>query len=118
MQSIKLMSLILQDNSIHDMVFKLSDFQFLVGDIDELSTYPSLYPEEAELLLYVLRIFGELAKSPRIAELNLTNGVLVTSARILTDTTEKFSKETKIWALTIINRCCLLSENDIRVKTL
>jgi len=46
LNAIKLMSLLLADPSIHEMVFKISDFQFLIGDVDELSTYPSLYPEE------------------------------------------------------------------------
>ena len=46
MQAIKLMSLILSDSAIHDIAFKISDFQFLVGDAEELSSYPTLYTEE------------------------------------------------------------------------
>lgn len=40
MQAIKLMSLLLSDPAIHDIAFKISDFQFLVGDIEELAGYP------------------------------------------------------------------------------
>lgn len=85
MQAIKLMSLLLSDVAIHDIAFKISDFQFLVGDLDELASYPTLYNEEQELLLYVLRIFGEFSRTPRIAELNITNGLLNTCVRIAAD---------------------------------
>jgi hypothetical protein len=106
MQAIKLMSLILSDTAIHDIAFKISDFQFLVGDIEELSAYPTLYNEEQELLLYVLRIFGEFSRTARIAELNISNGVIPICVRIMSDEAGKFMKETRIWALATINRCC------------
>jgi hypothetical protein len=79
------MSLLLQDSAIHDIVFKLSNFQFLVDDVEELSSYPNLYPEETELLHYVLRIFGEFSRTPIVAEYNITNGLLNTCVKILVD---------------------------------
>jgi len=74
--SIKLMSLLVAEIAIHDMVFKITDFQFLCTDIEEMLAYPNLYPEEQDMLVSVLRIFAELSKTPRIAELNLTNSIL------------------------------------------
>lgn len=110
-QSIKLMSLLVAETAIHDMVLNITDFQFLCTDIEEMSAYPNLYPEEQDMLVSVLRIFAELSKTPRIAELNLSNSILSQSARILSES--KFTKEPKIWALTIINRCCMIQLNTI-----
>jgi hypothetical protein len=58
------------------------------------------------LLLYVLRIFGEFSRTSRIAELNISNGLINTCIRIMTDDAGKFMKETRIWALAILNRGC------------
>ena len=118
MQAIKLMSLLLSDPAIHEIVFKISDLQFLVGDIDELASYPQLYTEEQELLLYVLRIFGEFSRTPRISELNLTNGILPTCVRISFDENNKYMKESRIWSLAVINRTCLHAIGDINIKAM
>jgi len=67
------------------------------------------------MLACVLRTFAELAKTPRIAELNLTNGIFTQCVRILSDA--KFTKEPKLWALVIINRCCMIQLNQINSKT-
>jgi hypothetical protein len=90
----------------------------LVGDVEELSSYPTLYNEEQELLLYVLRIFGEFSRTARIAELNVTNGIIPICIRIMCDEAGKFMKETRIWALAVINRGSQHLVNDINVKTL
>lgn len=76
-----------------------------MGDVEELSSYPTLYNEEQELLLYVIRIFGEFSRNPRISEFNLTNGIIPVCVKIMTDD-QKFIKETRIWALAVINRGC------------
>lgn len=99
------MSLVLSDQAIHEIAFKISDFQFLVGDVEEISSYPTLYNEEQELLLYCVRIFGEFSRTARISELNLTNGIIPTCVRIMADD-QKFQKETRIWALAVVNRGC------------
>jgi hypothetical protein len=59
--------------------------------VEELSSYPTLYNEEQELLLYVVRIFGEFSRTPRISELNITNGIIPTCVRIMADD-QKFLK--------------------------
>jgi hypothetical protein len=112
------MSLLLSDVAIHDIAFKISDFQFLVGDVEELSSYPSLYNEEQELLLYVLRIFGEFSRTPKISELNLANNMIPTCIKVLCDASGKFMKEVRIWALAVVNRGCQHQVNDINVKTM
>ncbi len=90
----------------------------MVGDAEELSAYPTLYNEEQELLLYVLRIFGEFSRTARIAELNISNGIIPTCIRIMSDESGKFMKETRIWALAILNRGCQHQVNDINVKSM
>ena len=97
-------------------MFKISDFQFLVADLEELAGYQQLYNEEQELLLYVLRIFGEFARTQKIAELNLTNGIINSCIKLMID--EKFAKESRIWALALINRGCQHLVNDINTKTI
>lgn len=118
LNSIKLMSLLLSDISCHETVYKISTFQFLIGDCDELSLYPSLYQEEQELLCYVLRMFGEYARTQIISEFNLTNGLYTTCLRIISEPTVKFAKETRIWALTIINRGCQHTLSEVNIKTM
>ena len=44
-----------------------------------------MYNEEQELLLYVLRIFGEFAKTARISEMNISNGLIPVCVRIMVD---------------------------------
>jgi len=56
-------------------------------------------------LLYCVRIFGEFSRTARISELNLTNGIIPTCVRIMADD-QKFQKETRIWALAVVNRGC------------
>jgi len=55
------------------------------------------------MLLYVLRIFGELAKTPEMSEHNIRNGIIPICVKIILDD-EKFKKEVRIWALAILNR--------------
>lgn len=112
------MSLLLSDQNVHDTAFRVSDFQFLVGDLGELSSYDSLYNEEHELLTYVARIFGEFSIYPKMAQLNTTNGLLPLVVRIAADETAKFTKETRVWALAAINRGCQLQDNDINLRTM
>jgi hypothetical protein len=81
-----------------------------------LASYPTLYNEEQELLLYVLRIFGEFSRTARISELNITNGIIPTCVKIMSDDSGKFIKETRIWALAIVNRGCQHTVNDINLK--
>jgi hypothetical protein len=76
-----------------------------------------VYPEEQELLLYVVRIFGEFSRTARIAELNLTNGLLISCVRIAVDVEAKFNKETRIWALVVLNRGCQHMQNDTNIRT-
>ena len=116
-QAIKMMSLLLQDQYIHDIVYQLSDFQFLITDISEMASYDNLYNEEQELLLYVLRIFGEFAKTSRMSENNTTNGIIPICIKIMLDE-HKFKKEVRVWALVIINRGCFHQQNDIAEKIL
>eukprot|EP00347_Sterkiella_histriomuscorum_P004589 403359888 len=116
-QAIKMMSLILQDQYIHDIVYQLSDFQFLINDINEMANYESLYAEEQDLLMYVLRIFGEFAKTAKMSEINATNGLLPICMKIVLDD-QKFKKEVRIWALVIINRGCFHQVNDIGSRIL
>ncbi|CDW90750.1 ubiquitin carboxyl-terminal hydrolase family protein [Stylonychia lemnae] len=111
-QAIKMMSLILQDQYIHDIVYQLSDFQFLISDINEMANYESLYPEEQDLLMYVLRIFGEFAKTAKMSEINTQNGIIPICIKILMDS-QKFRKEVRIWALVIINRGCYHQVQEI-----
>lgn len=118
MQAMKLMSLLLTDSAIHDIVLKISDFQFLVGDIEELASYPSLYTEEREILLYAIRIIGEFSRHPKIAEMNITNGMLPCCIKVLSEPTAKFDKEIRLWAFATINRGCQHQANDINVKTI
>lgn len=118
LNSIKLMSLLLSDISCHETMFVISNLQFLIGDVDELSLYPSLYAEEQELLLYVLRVFGEFARTQKVSDYNLTNGLLTTCLRIISEPSVKFAKETRIWALTIINRGCQHTLNELNTKTM
>lgn len=86
--------------------------------MDELSNYPNLYPEEGELLHYVLRIFGEFSRTPKVAEYNITNGLLNTCVKILTDDTQKFNKEIRMQALSVINKGCQHQLSEINTKTL
>ena len=69
-------------------------------------------------MLYVIRIFGEFSRTPRISELNLTNGILPTCVRIVFDEQHKFMKESRIWSLAVINRTCLHTMGDINVKAM
>ena len=77
------MSLLLQDEVIHEVVFQLTDFAFLIDDIKTIANYESLYDEEQDLLMYTLRIFGEFAKTAKMAENNIANGILETAMKIL-----------------------------------
>ena len=62
--------------------------------------------------MYVLRIFGELAKTPRMSEINISNGIIPITLNILTKRA-KFKKEVQIWALVILNRGCYHRQQDI-----
>ena len=53
--------------------------------MNEMANYDSLYPEEQDLLLYVLRIFGEFSKGAKMSELNITNGIIPICIKILID---------------------------------
>jgi len=55
----------------------------LISDINEMANYESLYPEEQDLLMYVLRIFGEFAKTAKMSEINTTNGIIPICIKIL-----------------------------------
>ena len=70
-----------------------------------MSSYESLYEEEQDLLMYVLRIFGEFAKSPKMSENNVHNGIIPICVKIMADP-NKFNKEVRMWALITINRGC------------
>jgi hypothetical protein len=56
-------------------------------------------------LMYVLRIFGEFAKTPKMAENNTANGIIPICVKIMVDE-KKFKKEVRMWAFIIINRGC------------
>lgn len=77
------MSYLVSDMGIHEMVSNLTDFSFLISDLQSVVDYESLYPEEQNLLMYTLRIFGELSKSPKMIERNMTNGILPLTLVIL-----------------------------------
>ena len=53
-----------------------------------------------------MRIFGEFSRTPKIAELNLTNNLIPTCIKVASDASGKFMKEVRIWALAVINRGC------------
>ena len=56
--------------------------------------------------MHTLKIFGELSKTPKSAETNMTSGLLPLVLRLLEEE-DKFSKEVRIWALIIVNRGCM-----------
>ena len=58
--------------------------------------------------MYALKIFGEMAKTPRSVELNMTSGLLGQAIKII-EKEDKFTKEVRIWALIILNRGCMHS---------
>ena len=97
------MSLLVQDSFVHDLVWSVTDFSFLAQDIRGVVNYESLYPEEQNLLMYTIRIFAELAKSPRIASKNLQNQVLDICVEVL-GSGDKFKREVTTWAIVLINR--------------
>jgi hypothetical protein len=53
--------------------------------------------------MYVLRIFGEFAKSVKMAEHNISNGIIPLCIKIMMEE-KKLKREVRIWALLIINR--------------
>ena len=97
------MSYLANDIEIHEIVNSTTDFAFLLSDIQQVLDYESLYPQEQNLLMYSLKIFGEMSKSPKMVESVMTNGLIALTLRILEEDS-KFSKEVRIWALIIINR--------------
>ena len=66
----------------------------------------------------MIRIFGEFSKTPKIAELNLTNNLLPLCLKIASDDSGKFFKEARIWALAVVNRGCQHQVNEINIKTM
>mmetsp|Transcript_35877 Transcript_35877/g.34933 ORF Transcript_35877/g.34933 Transcript_35877/m.34933 type:complete len:105 (+) Transcript_35877:342-656(+) len=100
-----MMSLLLQDSYIHEIIFQLTDFKFIIADLHEIVNYNQLYVEEQNLVMYVLRIFAEIAMTARLAALNVTNGIIPICVRIASDH-QKFNKEVRMWAFIIINRGC------------
>lgn len=88
-----------------------------MSDIAQMVNYESFYEEEQDLLMYVLRIFGEFAKSAKMAEINTTNGIIPICIKIISNPA-KYKKEVKMWALIIINRGCSIQQAAINEKTL
>jgi len=58
--------------------------------------------------MHILKIFGEMSKTPTSVEHNMTSGIISLALKIIEDE-NKFLKETWIWALIIINRGCMHS---------
>jgi hypothetical protein len=50
--------------------------------------------------MYTIRIFGELSKTMRMSERNLSNGILPICIEVLNNV-DKFKKEVRIWALIV-----------------
>ena len=61
------------------------------------------------MLMFTLKIFGEMAKTPKSVEFNLTSGLLGLTLKII-EQEDKFNKEVRMWALIILNRGCMHSE--------
>lgn len=100
--SIQMISYMVNDIQIHEMVNNSTNFNFLLGDIQSVLEYETLYPQEQNLLMHTMKIFGEMSKTQRTVELNMTNGLLPMTLAILEQET-KFSKEVRIWCIIIIN---------------
>jgi len=62
-----MMSLLVSDVYIHPVITKITDFNFLIEDIRTLVHYKDIYEEEQDLLMYAIRIYGELARTAQIA---------------------------------------------------
>ena len=52
------------------------------------------------MLMYTIRIFGELAKSMRMSERNISNGMIPIIIELLVNP-NKFKKEIRMWALIV-----------------
>jgi hypothetical protein len=112
-----MMSLLLADLYIHEISYNISDFTFLIHDINEMANYDKLYDEEQDLLLNVLRIFGEFARTRRICLLNIEHMILPVSLKILMDD-KKFKKEVRMWALIILDRSCSHKQEELAERVL
>ena len=68
--------------------------------------FEELFLEEQSLLMFSLKIFGEMSKTPKMVDNNMQNGLLPLLLRILEDE-DRYSKEVRVWALIILNRGCM-----------
>lgn len=107
--AIQLFSYLSNDIQIHEKVTQQTKFNFLLSDIQEILDFEQLYPQEQNVLMHVLKIFGEMSKTPEMVEANVSNGIIPMLLRILEEDV-KFPKECRIWAFIIINRGCMHAE--------
>lgn len=70
--SVKMMSLLLQDTVSHESIDQVTNFDFMVDDIKTIMTYEKVYGVEQDLLLFSFRIFAELAQTAKNANRNLS----------------------------------------------
>ena len=106
--AIELMSQLLSDIEIHDIVQEMTDFNFLLSELQSIvnPSYDEPDEDEHRLLLSALKIFGGLSKTPKMVERNMTNGIMPLILKIV-DNDNVYSDEERIWALIIVNRGCM-----------
>jgi hypothetical protein len=110
--AVKIMSLLLRDRLIHDLVYNISDFQFLIHDANEMIGLPQLYKEEQDILLYLINIFCEFSKTPNIAQNFTTNGIITLAFAVMMDE-NKYKKELRLSAVILIDRSCSLVSGPV-----
>jgi hypothetical protein len=66
--AIQLMSYLVNDVEVHDAVNDMTDFSFLLSDLANVFEYDQLYQQEHTMCMSILKIFGEMSKTPRSVE--------------------------------------------------